>query len=131
MSRLKRWTEIVILVFGLPLACLFWVQIAIAVGVKSLFIYSGSLLAAWMFSAIALPMLFGALSPREIVENYQSRRRYARFYEGVPLGGVWGGFPFSKERFDRYWSRRRREWFYPLEQPREGSPAWKGTFTFD
>jgi len=76
-------------------------------------------------------MLFGALSPREIVENYQSRRRQTRFYEGVPLGGARD----AKVRFARYWSRRRREKFYPLEPrwglPREGRPFWKGRVTFD
>ena len=96
-----------------------------------MFVYSGSLAAAWMFSAVALPMLFGALSPREIVENDQSRRRQARSYEGVPLGGARG----AKVRFDRYRSRRRREKFYPLEPrrglPGEGRPFWSGRVTFD
>jgi hypothetical protein len=134
MSRLKRWAEIVVLVVVLPFACLFWGAVALAVGVKSVFIFSGSLVAAWMFSAVALPMLFGVLSPHEIVENYQSRRRQARLYEGVPLGGARDEFPFSKVRFGRYWSRRRREKFYPLEPrrlPREGFPFWKGRLTFD
>jgi hypothetical protein len=52
----------------------------------------------------------------------------------VPLGGARDEFPFSKVRFDRYWSRRRREKFYPLEPrrlPREGFPFWKGRLTFD
>jgi hypothetical protein len=131
MSRLKRLAEIVVLVVLVPFACLFWGAVALAVGVKSVFVFSGSLVAAWMFSAVALPMLFGALSPREIVENYQSRRREARFYQGVPLGGARD----AKVRFDRYRSRRRREKFYPLEPrrglPREGRPFWKGRVTFD
>ena len=133
MSRWKRWAEIVILFVGVPLAVLFWAQIAIAVGVKSLVLFSGSLVAAWMFSAVALPMLFGALSIRELVESYQSRVREARFYEGVRLGGARDGFLL---RLERLWSGRRREKFYPLEPnggplQGQGFPFWKGRFTFD
>src|SRR5262245_13395760 len=114
MSRWKRLAEIVILAVGVPFACFFWATVAIAVGVKSVVLFTGSLVAAWTFSAMGLPMLFGALSPREIVENYRSRRRQARFYEGVPLGGARHGLAFWKVRFERSWSgRRRREKFYP------------------
>jgi len=133
MSRLKRWTEILILVVGLPLVGLLVAGIMIAVG-ESVFVYAGSLLAAWMFSAFALPMLFGALSPREIVENYQWRRRNERFFEGERLGGDRARRPFWKGRFDRYWSPRRREKFYPLEPhrgPRQGFAFWTGRFTPD
>ena len=101
MSRLKRWAEIVVLVVLVPFACVFWGQLPSLSKSKSVFVYSGSFVAACMFSAVALPMLFGALSPREIVENYQSRRPQARFVRrrcSEELVGV-----------DRYWSRRRRD----------------------
>jgi hypothetical protein len=126
--------EIVILFVVVPCACLFAAGIVFAVGVQAVLIYVGALLAAWMFSAFALPMLFGALSPSEIVEGYQSRRRHVSSYEGEPLRGTRGGFPFSKWRFDRYRSPRRREKFYPLEPPqgpRAGFPFWKGRVSFD
>jgi hypothetical protein len=136
MSRWKRWTEIVILTIGVPLAVLFWVQVAIAAGVKSVFILSGSLIAAWMFAAIGVPVLFGVMSPREIFENVQSRRRQARFYEGVPIGGARGRFAFARLWTRRHRSHRRREKFYPLEPrggPRQGQgfPFWKGRVSFD
>jgi hypothetical protein len=128
--------EIVILVVGVPFACLFWATVVLAAGVKSVFVFAGSLIAAWMFAAIGVPMLLGAMSPREMIENYQSRGRQARFYEGVPLGGSRHGFAFWKARFEHYWVSRRREKFYPLEPhggPRQGQgfPFWKGRITFD
>jgi hypothetical protein len=115
---------------------LFWATVALAVGVKSVIVFSGSLVAAWMVSAVALPMLFGVLSLGEIVDNYQSRLRQLRLYEGVPLGGAGHGFAFSKARFQRYVAGRGREKFYPLEPnggPRQGQgfPFWKGRVTFD
>ena len=134
MSWLKRSTEIVILFVVLPLVGLFWAGVAIAVGVKAVLIYSGAIVAAWTFAAIGLPMLFGVISPREIVDGYRSRRRSERFYEGEPLRAARQGFRFWKVRFDGRRSRRRHEKFYPrepLRRPREGFPFWKGRFELD
>jgi len=134
MGWLKRVAEIVIVFVVLPLALLFFGAIVLAVGVGSVLIYSGSLLAAWVFSAVALPILFGALSPREIVECYQSRRRQERFYEGEQLGAQNGSRSWLG-LFRRHRVHRRREKFYPLEVshgPRQGFPFWKaGRFTLD
>ena len=87
MSWLKRAIEIAILLVVLPLVGAFWVGIAIAVGIEAVLIYVGALLAAWIFGAIGLPMLFGVISPREIADGFRSRRRSERFYEGEPLPG--------------------------------------------
>jgi hypothetical protein len=134
MGWLKRVAEIVIVFVVLPLALLFFGAIVLAVGVGSVLIYSGSLLAAWVFSAIALPMLFGALSPSEIVEGYQSRRRHERLYEGEQLGAQNGSRSWHR-LLRRHRLHRRREKFYPLEVshgPRQGFPFWKaGRFTLD
>jgi hypothetical protein len=99
MSSLKRSIEIGILVVVLPLALLFWAGIFWAFGVQAILLCTGLLLGAWIFSAIAVPMLFGAISPGEIVDGYRSRRRHERFYEGEPLGGPRQGYPFWKGRF--------------------------------
>jgi hypothetical protein len=127
MSRLKRLLEIATLVVGLPLALLFFAGVAIAVGVQSIFIYTGALLAAWLFSAIVLPIAFGAMSPAELVDGYQSRRRHEKFHEGESLRG-------ATRWFQRYRSHRSREKFYPLEPhsgPRQGFPFWQGRYTTD
>jgi hypothetical protein len=128
---LRRFIEIVILFVVLPVVALFWAGVVIAVGVKALLIYSGALVAAWIFGAIGLPILFGVVSPREIVEGYRARRRHERFYEGEPLPAARQKFRFWKVRFDGRRSRRRREKFYPREPlrgPREGFPFWNGRF---
>ena len=128
MSRLKRVAEIVILFVVVPFACLFAAGIVIAVGVQSVLIYVGALLAAWMFSAFALPLLFGALSPGEIVDGYQSRRRHESVYEGEALPRARAGW------FSRLRSRRRRARLYPLEPnygPQPGYRFWRGSVLFD
>lgn len=134
MGWLKRLAETVIVFVALPLALLLLAGIVLAVGVQSVLIYSGSLLAAWMFSAIALPLVFGALSPREIVEGYQSRRRQERLYEGEQLGAQNGSRSWLR-LLRRHRVHRRREKFYPLEVshgPSQGFPFWKaGRFTLD
>jgi len=134
MNWPKRVGEMVTVFVVLPLACLFLVGIVLAVGVEAVVIYSGSLLAAWVFSAIALPILFGALSPQEILDGYRSRRRQERFYEGEQLRAQ-DGPRWWVRLFGRYQSHRRREQFYPLESlqgPGEGFPFWKaGRFTLD
>ena len=130
----KRVAEIVIVFVFLPLALLFFGAVVLAVGVGSVLIYSGSLLAAWVFSAIALPLLFGALSPREIVEGFRSRRRQEAFYEGEQLRAQSGFRPWTR-LFGGNRSHRRREKFYPREVlagPRQGFPFWKaGRYTLD
>jgi hypothetical protein len=127
MSRLKRVAEIVILFVVVPFACLFAAGIVIAVGVQSVLVYVGALLAAWMFSAFALPLLFGALSPGEIVDGYRSRRRFESVYEGEVL-------PARAGLLSRLRPRRRRAKFYPLEPnygPQPGYRFWRGSILFD
>ena len=99
MGSLKRSIEIVTLFVALPLAVVFWAGVMIAFGVTSVLLCVGLLLAAWLFSAIALPMVFGVMSPGEIADGFHSRRRHEKFYEGEPLRGPRTGYPFWKGRF--------------------------------
>ena len=99
MGSLKRSIEIVTLFVVLPLAVVFWISIMIAFGVTSILLCAGLLLAAWLVSAVALPMAFGVISPGEIADGFRSRRRHERFYEGEPLRGPRAGYPFWKGRF--------------------------------
>jgi hypothetical protein len=89
--------EIVTLFVVLPLAVVFWASIMFAFGITSILLCVGLLLAAWLFSAIAIPMMLGAISPGEIADGYRSRRRHEHFYEGEPLRGPRTGYPFWKK----------------------------------
>jgi hypothetical protein len=65
-----------------PLAVMIAVAIAYAVSLIGLVAYVGALLSAWLLSAYALPLLTGVMSPGELKDNIQARRRHGSHYEG-------------------------------------------------
>ena len=84
MRRLQQVVEAFLVFLAFPLACLVLVSIVLALGAKAVAIYVGALLAAWLVCAFMLPMLFGAMTPDEVVANIRSRR-VRRTALGEPL----------------------------------------------
>jgi hypothetical protein len=81
----KRALEAFVVCMLFPIALLLLLGSVIAVGVQALLIYVGALLAAWLFTAIGLPMVTGAMAPGELLDAFRSRRRSETLYEGEPL----------------------------------------------
>lgn len=74
-----------LVVVGFLLACGILARIALAVGPKAIVVYVGALLAAWLFAAFAVPLLFGVITPGELLASLAWRRAQASHHEGDPL----------------------------------------------
>ena len=83
--RLVRTVGKGLIVVGFLAASAFLANAAVAVGLKALAIYVGALLAAWTFAALALPLLFGVITPGELLASFRARRSQARHHEGDAL----------------------------------------------
>ena len=137
MAWLKRALDALLLFVLFPIALLLLADIAIAVGVQALLIYVGALLAAWLFTAIGLPMLTGAMAPDELLDGFRSRRRSEKLYEGEPLPDRTLGFPSLRralapgEIIDSFRSRRPSETLYDGEPLPDRPLGYSFSKTFD